>query len=156
MPLKRRSRDEFRDDFRPIKRYSEHGIKEPNDQEDSTSSSVGSNYPIHELIIISDDDGDEVESPPSTVNGDDDDEVESPPSRVNDVSGDEWRETKGAITVFESPAASGEKGSTEKKGKEEEGDLWVKYGSMIVDDNGFLLGEFRRLDEDLYMNIMID
>ncbi|KAJ9541545.1 hypothetical protein OSB04_028051 [Centaurea solstitialis] len=72
----------------------------------------------------------------STVKFDDDDEVKSPPSMVDD---DRWQETE----------------LTEKKVKEEEGDWWVKYGSRIVDDNGFLLGEFRRLDEDLYMNIMI-
>nr|KAJ0209563.1 hypothetical protein LSAT_V11C400163990 [Lactuca sativa] len=120
-------------------------------EQEECNSSVGSNHRNLEVILLS---------------GDEDDEVESSSSKVDtsiheDITGDELQETKARITQFRSPAVSenqcGEIELPEKKRKEveeeEEWNWWVEYGSMIIDNNGFLLGEFRRLDEELYINI---
>ncbi|KAL4586616.1 hypothetical protein LXL04_011256 [Taraxacum kok-saghyz] len=122
-------------------------------EQEGCDSSVGSNHPLPEPNILADYD-------------DDDDEVESPSFKINtssqeDITGDELQETKTGITPYMSPEVvenrCGEIELTEKKRKEgeeeEEGNWWVEYGSMIVDSNGFLLGEYRRLDEELYMSI---
>ncbi|CAH1416895.1 unnamed protein product [Lactuca virosa] len=121
-------------------------------EQEDCESSVGSNHPIFDVILISDSEDDEVESPSSKIDI----------SSHEDITGDE--DTQTGITLFRSPAVAenqcGEIEVTEKKQKEgeeeEAGNWWVEFGSMIVDNNGFLLGEYRRLDEELYVNITAD
>nr|KAJ0212529.1 hypothetical protein LSAT_V11C400164000 [Lactuca sativa] len=163
---KRSLTEESCNDFRDKKRIlispaeiTSHGFNDfcfsgdEYEQEDCESS-VGSNHPILDVILISDSEDDEVESPSSKIDI----------SSHEDITGDELQETQTGITLFRSPAVAenqcGEIEVTEKKQKEgeeeEEGNWWVEFSSMIVDNNGFLLGEFRRLDEELYVNITAD
>ncbi|CAI9278594.1 unnamed protein product [Lactuca saligna] len=160
---KRSLTEESRNDFRDKKRIlissaeiTSHGFNDfcfsgddNNEYEhEDCESSVGSNHPILDVILISDSEDDEVESPSSKI----------------DITGDEVQETQTGITLFRSPAVAenqcAEIEVTEKKQKEgeeeEEGSWWMEFGSMIVDNNGFLLGEYRRLDEELYVNITAD
>ncbi|KAI3497888.1 hypothetical protein L2E82_13850 [Cichorium intybus] len=125
--------------------FNEFGFSGDGDDEyeqEHCESSVGSNHPTHEVIILSDNDNDEVESPPPKINS----------SSQEDITGDESQETKTGITLLQSQTAvKNQCGEIELT--DEELNWWAEYGSMIVDDNGFLLGEYRRLDEQLYISI---
>ncbi|KAJ0445234.1 hypothetical protein HanIR_Chr16g0840651 [Helianthus annuus] len=107
-----------------------NGSKKIHIPEQECTSSVGSYDPILEVINLSDDD----------------DEVESPCSKT-DTSADKSQTARESQVVVEN--GCGEFVSVDE-------DWFEKYGGMIVDENGFLLGEFRRLDEELYVNITVD
>ncbi|KAL7606719.1 hypothetical protein Lser_V15G15097 [Lactuca serriola] len=114
-------------------------------EQEDCDSSVGSNHPVLDIILLSDNEDDEVESSSSKIDT----------SSHEDITGDEIQETKTRITLFWCLAVAenqcGEIELTEKKSKEgeeeeeeeEEWNCWVEFGSMIVDNNGFLLGEYR-------------
>lgn len=104
-----------------------HGLNE-NSFSDKCCSSVGSNYPI-----LDDDNDVEVESAPSKIDTCLDDQ---------DLFVDGLRIKKSDIAGLHFPDV----GWT----KEDEVMSWIeKYGDMILDHNGFLLGEFSRLDQEL-------
>ncbi|KAI3763850.1 hypothetical protein L2E82_13848 [Cichorium intybus] len=111
-------------------------------KQEQCESSVGSNHPMLEVIVLSDNDNDEVESPPPKIDT----------SSHEDITGGESQETKTGITLLRSQTAV-KKQCGEIELKDEELNWWAEYGSMIVDNNGFLLGEYRRLDEQLYISI---
>lgn len=101
-------------------------------EQEDCDSSMGSNHPVLDVILLSDNEDDEVESSSSKIDT----------SSHEDITGDELQETKTGITLFWCPTVlenqCGEIELTEKKSKEgeeeeeEEWNCWVEFGSMIL------------------------
>ncbi|CAI9278595.1 unnamed protein product [Lactuca saligna] len=99
-------------------------------EQEDCDSSVGSNHPVLDVILLSDNEDDEVESSSSKIDA----------SSHEDITGDEVQETETGITQFRSPAFAenqcGEIELTEKKQKEGEEEKrrveWV--GGIWFDD----------------------